>query len=244
MVALLERPTPDLYKRAEDIGITAVMCAPWAAEPGIDEGADVERYRAFHRAVRRIRCGQMPLSPATATPSPVHLAGLRERVPGAEQVTGDQRAEPVHRQVEHGVAHRFLDEVAHPFGDHEQRHHQDADHDAGDVMAGGIEPVEHHDPEEPGHRADEHVVVNRHRLVAHSFQPALGGDHPGVGRHQHHPGLVIDIPSGTKPLDVVGLKHDQVGGAGVGGIFRSQLDDPGTAGIPRNSAASCQAWRT
>jgi hypothetical protein len=69
--------------------------------------------------------------------------------------------------------------------------------------------------------------VNRHRLVANSFQPALGGDHSGVGRHQHQPGLVVDIPSGTKPLDVVGLKHDQVGGAGVGGIFRGQLDHPG-----------------
>lgn len=45
MLALLERPSPDLYKRAEDIGITAVMCAPWAAEPGIDEGTDVERFR-------------------------------------------------------------------------------------------------------------------------------------------------------------------------------------------------------
>jgi hypothetical protein len=44
-VALLERPSADLYKRAEDIGITAVMCAPWASEPGIDEGPDVERYR-------------------------------------------------------------------------------------------------------------------------------------------------------------------------------------------------------
>jgi probable F420-dependent oxidoreductase len=33
MLALLEAPSPDLYKRAEDIGITAVMCAPWA---GVD----------------------------------------------------------------------------------------------------------------------------------------------------------------------------------------------------------------
>ena len=29
MFALLEPPTVDLYKRAEDIGVTAVMCAPW-----------------------------------------------------------------------------------------------------------------------------------------------------------------------------------------------------------------------
>lgn len=46
MVALLERPSPDLYKRAEDIGITAVMCAPWVTVPDIENGTDVERYRA------------------------------------------------------------------------------------------------------------------------------------------------------------------------------------------------------
>jgi probable F420-dependent oxidoreductase len=33
LLALLEPPTPDLYKRAEDIGITQVMGAPWA---GVD----------------------------------------------------------------------------------------------------------------------------------------------------------------------------------------------------------------
>jgi probable F420-dependent oxidoreductase len=44
MVALMEPPSPDLYRRAEDAGITAVMCAPWM---GIDlPGDDVERYRA------------------------------------------------------------------------------------------------------------------------------------------------------------------------------------------------------
>ena len=43
MLALLEPPSPDLYKRAEDIGITAVMCAPWA---GMDLPAgDAERFR-------------------------------------------------------------------------------------------------------------------------------------------------------------------------------------------------------
>jgi probable F420-dependent oxidoreductase len=42
-LALLEPPSPDLYKRAEDAGITAVMCAPWM---GADlPGDDVERYR-------------------------------------------------------------------------------------------------------------------------------------------------------------------------------------------------------
>jgi hypothetical protein len=38
MLALLDPPSPDLYKRAEDLGITAVMCAPWA-------GADAPGYR-------------------------------------------------------------------------------------------------------------------------------------------------------------------------------------------------------
>jgi hypothetical protein len=32
MLALLEMPSADLYRRAEDLGITAVMCAPWMAE--------------------------------------------------------------------------------------------------------------------------------------------------------------------------------------------------------------------
>ena len=44
LLALLEPPTPDLYKRAEDIGITAVMCSPWAGMEGMGSG-DVERFR-------------------------------------------------------------------------------------------------------------------------------------------------------------------------------------------------------
>jgi hypothetical protein len=32
MLALLEMPSADLYRRAEDLGITAVMCAPWMSE--------------------------------------------------------------------------------------------------------------------------------------------------------------------------------------------------------------------
>lgn len=43
MLALLEPPSVDLYKRAEDIGITAVMWVPWAG-PEIGS-AGVERYR-------------------------------------------------------------------------------------------------------------------------------------------------------------------------------------------------------
>jgi len=42
-LALLEPPSPDLYRRAEEAGITAVMCAPWM---GVElPGDDVERYR-------------------------------------------------------------------------------------------------------------------------------------------------------------------------------------------------------
>jgi probable F420-dependent oxidoreductase len=45
MLALMDIPTPDLYKRAEDIGITAVMCAPWMGTDGVDP-ADVSTFRA------------------------------------------------------------------------------------------------------------------------------------------------------------------------------------------------------
>lgn len=44
MLALLELPTPDLFKRAEDIGITAVMCAPWMGAEGVDP-TNVESFR-------------------------------------------------------------------------------------------------------------------------------------------------------------------------------------------------------
>ena len=43
MLALLEPPSVDLYRRAEDLGITAVMCAPWI---GADDGyrPSIERF--------------------------------------------------------------------------------------------------------------------------------------------------------------------------------------------------------
>jgi probable F420-dependent oxidoreductase len=44
MLALLEMPSADLYRRAEDLGITAVMCAPWMGE--YVEPDDHERYRS------------------------------------------------------------------------------------------------------------------------------------------------------------------------------------------------------
>ncbi len=49
MLALMEVPSVDLFRRAEDIGITAVMCAPWMGE-GVDPGdrdgcrAAIERF--------------------------------------------------------------------------------------------------------------------------------------------------------------------------------------------------------
>ena len=42
MLALLEPPSVDLYRRAEDLGITAVMCAPWAG--GQDYEPSIERF--------------------------------------------------------------------------------------------------------------------------------------------------------------------------------------------------------
>jgi hypothetical protein len=52
MFALLEQPTPDLYKRAEDIGITALMWNPWAGLADVPDGdrdagkQNTDRYRA------------------------------------------------------------------------------------------------------------------------------------------------------------------------------------------------------
>lgn len=45
MLALMEAPSVEAYRRAEDIGITAVMCAPWMMDPDTNGGTDVERYR-------------------------------------------------------------------------------------------------------------------------------------------------------------------------------------------------------
>jgi alkanesulfonate monooxygenase SsuD/methylene tetrahydromethanopterin reductase-like flavin-dependent oxidoreductase (luciferase family) len=45
MLALLEVPKVELYKRAQDIGITAVMCAPWMGAEGVDAD-DVTTFRA------------------------------------------------------------------------------------------------------------------------------------------------------------------------------------------------------
>jgi alkanesulfonate monooxygenase SsuD/methylene tetrahydromethanopterin reductase-like flavin-dependent oxidoreductase (luciferase family) len=51
MLALYEAPSRDLVKRAEDIGITALMCSPWTTPDDItaaaqhSPGLDAERYR-------------------------------------------------------------------------------------------------------------------------------------------------------------------------------------------------------
>jgi probable F420-dependent oxidoreductase len=42
MLALLEPPSADLFRRAEDLGVTAVMCAPWAG--GKDYRRSIERF--------------------------------------------------------------------------------------------------------------------------------------------------------------------------------------------------------
>ena len=43
LLALLEPPSVDLYRRAEDIGITAVMCRPWLGSEGGPGGVDALR---------------------------------------------------------------------------------------------------------------------------------------------------------------------------------------------------------
>jgi probable F420-dependent oxidoreductase len=45
LLALMDVPTVDLYRRAEEVGITAVMCAPWMGAAGVDP-ADVTSFRA------------------------------------------------------------------------------------------------------------------------------------------------------------------------------------------------------
>jgi probable F420-dependent oxidoreductase len=51
-IALRDAPSADLYRRAEDLGVTGVMCAPWAEIDDIHAGAHgalkqpAERYRA------------------------------------------------------------------------------------------------------------------------------------------------------------------------------------------------------
>lgn len=49
LLALLEVPSVDLFKRARDVGITAVMCAPWMGADGVDP-TDV---RTFRGAIER-----------------------------------------------------------------------------------------------------------------------------------------------------------------------------------------------
>lgn len=44
LLALLEPASPELYQRAEEIGITSVMCAPWMGAPGTETG-EVETFR-------------------------------------------------------------------------------------------------------------------------------------------------------------------------------------------------------
>ncbi len=52
ILALLDPPSPDLYKRAEDLGITAVMCAPWLTAPNGATGVD-----RFRGPIEQLRGG-------------------------------------------------------------------------------------------------------------------------------------------------------------------------------------------
>ncbi|MGE2730525.1 TIGR03619 family F420-dependent LLM class oxidoreductase [Mycolicibacterium vaccae] len=45
LLALLEPPTVELYQRAREEGITAVMCAPWMGAASAGDPDDVERFR-------------------------------------------------------------------------------------------------------------------------------------------------------------------------------------------------------
>jgi len=52
MLAIRDVPSADMFRRAEDIGVTAVMCSPWAMADDVASGAhdgfklSAERYRA------------------------------------------------------------------------------------------------------------------------------------------------------------------------------------------------------
>jgi probable F420-dependent oxidoreductase len=61
MLALREVPSSDLFKRAEDVGITAVMCSPWARADDVQSGnhdpfkLDADHYRpAIERFAEKI----------------------------------------------------------------------------------------------------------------------------------------------------------------------------------------------
>jgi probable F420-dependent oxidoreductase len=52
LLALREQPTPDLYNRARDAGVTAVMCAPWLGQGGAAGAGDHPDDR-FRRPIER-----------------------------------------------------------------------------------------------------------------------------------------------------------------------------------------------
>jgi len=51
MLALREPPSPDVYRRAEDIGVTGVMCSPWAGGDAVLSG----NHDSFKLAAERYR---------------------------------------------------------------------------------------------------------------------------------------------------------------------------------------------
>ena len=144
-------------------------------------------------------------------------------MPAAEQVPGDDGAQPVHGDIEDAAVHRCFDEPSQPLGQDEHRHQQQPHQHAGDVVSSGVQPVERHDAEEPGQQTDEKVVVNREKLVANALQTALRRRRTGVRGHQHHPGLLVDVAPGGERSDVGSLAVEQLGGVGAGRVLRRQL---------------------
>ncbi|BCQ08955.1 LLM class F420-dependent oxidoreductase [Mycobacterium heckeshornense] len=54
MLALRERASPDLYKRAADLGVTAVMCSPWAGwDDLVSGGSSAGSAERFRPAIER-----------------------------------------------------------------------------------------------------------------------------------------------------------------------------------------------
>ena len=78
MLAIRDAPSVEMFTRAEDIGVTAVMCSPWAMADDVASGAHdgfkltADCYLGTHRTVRRNHSGQ----------------ALVERVPGGASSNG------------------------------------------------------------------------------------------------------------------------------------------------------------
>jgi alkanesulfonate monooxygenase SsuD/methylene tetrahydromethanopterin reductase-like flavin-dependent oxidoreductase (luciferase family) len=74
LLALLVPPTPDVYKRADDIGVTAVMSAPWM---GVDLPTGPTRLTRSGRAGRTSPCSSS--STTRRAPKTVCCTAIRRR---------------------------------------------------------------------------------------------------------------------------------------------------------------------